>query len=66
MEKLQFNSPYISETICHNERIKQNMCLLGQTFSCAIQVVLDCKKKKKKNSRKLEQKISISLSVFLR
>lgn len=26
----------------------ENVCLLGQTFSCAIKGVLDCKKKNKK------------------
>lgn len=35
---------------------EENVCLLGQTFSCAIKGVLDCKKKKKKKGRKLEQK----------
>lgn len=44
---------------------EENVCLLGQTFSCAIKGVLDCKKKKKKR-QKTRTKISISLSVFLR
>lgn len=41
---------------------EENVRLLGQTFSCAIKGVLDCKKK----SQKTRTKISISLSVFLR
>lgn len=49
MDKLQFNGHYISETTVYVTRKEENeTCLLGQTFSCAIKGVLDCKKKKKK------------------